>query len=92
MSILLADVMNRANVGMVQRRSSLRLALKAGQRLRVSGDFIGQELEGNKSVQPRVLGLVHHAHSATAELLDDAVMRYGLADQTGNSSPSREQS
>jgi hypothetical protein len=28
-----------------------------------------------------VLSLVHHTHAATTELLDDAVMRYGLADE-----------
>ncbi|PYV74012.1 MAG: hypothetical protein DMG97_09805 [Acidobacteria bacterium] len=31
-------------------------------------------------MQADVLGLVNHTHPATAELLDDAVMRDGLAD------------
>src|ERR1700730_10650244 len=31
-------------------------------------------------MQPSVLGLVHHTHPATTELLDDAVVRDGLAD------------
>ena len=31
-------------------------------------------------MQPRVLGLVHHAHAATAQLLDDAVVRNDLID------------
>ena len=31
-------------------------------------------------MQSRVLGLVDNAHPATAELLDDAVVRDGLAD------------
>jgi hypothetical protein len=70
---------------MVQGRGGLRFALKAGQRLRVSGDFIGQELEGNKSVQPGVLGLLDHTHPAAAELFDDAVVRDGLTDQRRSS-------
>ncbi len=31
-------------------------------------------------MQPRVLGLVDDAHAAAAQLLDDAVVRDGLAD------------
>ena len=38
------------------------------------------ELQGDEAVQPGVLGLVHHSHAAPAELLDDAVVRDGLAD------------
>ena len=30
----------------------------------------------------RIFSLVHHTHSAAAELLDDAVVRDGLADHT----------
>jgi hypothetical protein len=31
-------------------------------------------------VQPGVFGLVHHAHAATTDLFDNAVMRDGSAD------------
>ena len=31
-------------------------------------------------MQPSILGLVDHAHTAATEFLDDAVMRNGLAD------------
>ena len=48
---MLADFVDRADIGMVQRGSSLSLALKAGQRLWVLGHFIGQELQGDKAVQ-----------------------------------------
>ena len=65
---------------MVQGRGGLRFALEAGQCLGVSGDFIGQELQCDKTMQPGVLGLVDHTHAAAAELLDDAVVRDGLAD------------
>ena len=58
----------------------LSFALKAGECVRVSGNFMRQELEGDEAVQPRVLSLIDHAHPATAELLDDEVMRDGLAD------------
>ena len=45
-----------------------------------AGNFIGQELQGDEAVQTSVLGLVHYAHAAAAELFDDAVVRDGLAD------------
>jgi hypothetical protein len=57
LAILLANVVNRADVGMVQCRRSLRLALKAGERLRISGNFLGQKLEGDEAMQSRVLAL-----------------------------------
>ena len=75
-----ANVVNRADVGMVQRRRRLRLALETRQRLRIARDVVGQELQRDEAVQARVLGLVDHAHAAAAQLLDDAVVRDGLAD------------
>ncbi len=78
--VLLADVVDGADVGMVQGRSRLGLALEAGQRLGVLGDVIRQELEGDKAMQPGVFGLVDDAHAATADLLNNAVVRDGPAD------------
>ena len=75
--VLLTDVVNRADVGMIQGRSSLSLALESGERLRIAGNFIGQELESYEAMQPRVLGLVN-AHPATAKPFDSAVVRDGL--------------
>jgi hypothetical protein len=40
-----------------------------------------QELQGNRAAQFGVFGLVHHAHLAAAEVLYNAVVRDGLADQ-----------
>ena len=80
LAVLLADVVNGADVGMIQRGGGLRFALETLEGLRVTGDFVGQELEGDETVQPGVFGLVDHAHAAAAELFDDAVVRYGLAD------------
>jgi hypothetical protein len=65
---------------MVQRRSSRGFTLKAGQRLRVFGYINGQEFQGDETMQSSILGLVHHTHPPTAQLLDDAVVRNGLAD------------
>src|ERR1700730_13485587 len=78
---LLANVVNRADVGMVESRRGLRFTLKTGKSLGVFGYFIGQEFQSHKPVQPGVFSLVHHTHPATAELLDDAVVRDGLTYQ-----------
>jgi hypothetical protein len=40
----------------------------------------GKEFESYKPVEASVFGLVNDAHSPTAQLLDDAVVRYRLAD------------
>src|SRR5579871_2072661 len=74
MALRLTDVENRANIGMIDRRSSACLSLKTAERLRVSSHFRRQKLESHEAVQADVLGLVNHAHSAAAQLLDDAVM------------------
>jgi hypothetical protein len=48
--------------------------------LRVTGNFLRQELKGDEAMQPRVFSFVNHAHPATAKLIDNPVMGNGLAD------------
>ena len=79
-AVVLADVVNRADVGMIQRRRGLRLALKTSERLRIARHVIRKELQRDEAVQPGVFGLVDHTHAAAAELLDDAVVRDGWLD------------
>src|SRR5581483_5048905 len=79
-AFVLTDVVNGANVGMVQRRRGLCLAAKSSQRLWIPRYVLGQELQRNKAMQPRVFGLIHNPHSATAKFLHNAVMGNGLPD------------
>jgi hypothetical protein len=65
---------------MVQGRGSLSLPLETAESLRIPGDLIGEELQGDETVQLYVLSLVDHAHAAATEFFDDAVVRDGLAD------------
>ena len=81
LTILLANVVDRADVGMVERGSSLSLPLEAAQGLWVAGYLIRQKLQSDETVQPSVLSLVDHTHPATTQLLHNAIMRDGLADQ-----------
>src|SRR3984893_5998195 len=87
MSILLTDVMNRANVGVVQRRISARVAFEASERTRVSSALTCQELQGHESMQSGVFGLVDDTHPASPEFLQNTVVRDGLADHLHWTSP-----
>ena len=80
LSVMLADFVDCADVGMVQGRRSLSLSLKARQCLGILGHFIGEKLQRDESVQGYVLGLVNNTHASAAELLENAVMRDDLAD------------
>ena len=57
LAVVLADIVDRADVRVVQSRCRLRFSLKAGQRLRVAGNFVGVEFQGNEAMQTRVLAL-----------------------------------
>ncbi len=80
--VLLADVVNGADVGVVQGGGGLGFALEAAQGLRISGDLIGKEFQGDEAMEASVFGLVNHAHAATAQLFDDAIVGDGLADHS----------
>src|SRR5579871_1023576 len=79
-AVILANVVNRAYVGMVETGSGLGLAAEAAERLLVSGDVLGKELERDEAAEAGVLRLENHSHATAAELLDNPVMRDGLSD------------
>ena len=61
-------------------RCGLRFTLKSTERLRIPGYLVRKKLKRDETMQPDVLGLVNHAHPATAELFNDAIMRDAFAD------------
>src|SRR6266478_6282515 len=83
LTVLLTNVINCADVRVVQCRCGLRFATKAFQSSGIVKHFWRQELQRHGSMKPRVFRFVNNAHPAAAELLDDAVMRNGLSDQRG---------
>ena len=66
---LFGDLINRADITVVQRGSRARLAAETLQRRAVVGETIRQELKCYKSAEQGVFGLVYHAHAPTADLL-----------------------
>jgi len=69
--VVLADVVDRDDVGMVQSRD--------GPGFRVESGAIAlrrQQLERHAAVQSRIVGLINLSHSARAEQLDNPVRAY----------------
>ena len=65
-AIVLADVVNGADVRMIQAGSRLRFALKAFERLRAASQIFGEEFERHGTLEAHVLGLIDLAHAARA--------------------------
>ena len=79
-SLVLTDLVNGADIWMVQAGGRARLATKALEYLGIASDVVRKELQGDKAPQFGIFGLVDHAHTAAAELFNDAVMGNSLAD------------
>ncbi len=79
-TVLLAHIVNGADVRVVQCGGRLCFALKSSEGLRISGHILGQEFQCDKPVEARVLSFVDNAHAAAPEFIDDAVVRDGMAD------------
>jgi hypothetical protein len=80
-AVVFADVMDGADVGMVQRAGGAGFAFEAFEGLRIASEIVGEKFESDEAAKTRVFGFVDDAHSAAAEFFDDAVMRDRLADQ-----------
>jgi hypothetical protein len=81
MSIRLADFMNGADIGMIQRGSGLGFTLETLKRLLIPYDVVRKEFQGNETVQLGVFGFVDDAHASAAEFFDDMKMCNGAADE-----------
>jgi hypothetical protein len=68
-----------ALASMIQRRGSPSFALEPFKYLRIMCEVVWQELQGHKAVKASIFGFVDNAHPATAELLQDSIVRNSLA-------------
>src|SRR5271157_2299873 len=68
------DLINRADVGMIERRGGAGLALEAAQRLAVFSQLFRQKLEGDQPLQLAILGLIDDTHAPATDLLNDAIV------------------
>src|SRR5262249_30014768 len=72
-AVLVTNVVQRADVGMVQVRDDAGLALKALAPLGVGGEFRRQHLNGHRPVQTRVPGAVDLPHASRTEGCEDFI-------------------
>ena len=77
MAVLLPNFVDRANIRMIQGGGGTRFTAEPLECLRVGGDILGQEFQGDETTKLRVLGFVDHAHSTAAEFFYDAVVGDG---------------
>ena len=82
-AVFLANVVDGADVGMIERRGRPGLTPETLKSQRIVGQIIGQELQRHKAAQARVFGLIDDAHTAAAEPFQDAVVRDRSVDHLG---------
>ena len=79
-AVFFADIVNRADIRMIERRRRLRFTAESLEGLAILGHFLRQEFQSYRAVQAGVFGFVDDAHASAAEFFDYSVMRDGLAD------------
>ena len=70
----LVNLVDRADVRVVQRGRSFGLPLETAEGLCVVGEVVGKELQGDVATELEVFRLIHHAHATAADLAEYAVM------------------
>jgi hypothetical protein len=73
LSLPFADIMNVADVGMVQRRNGTRFAFEPRAGLGVALELCSQRLQRDRASQPDVTRSVYLAHPAGADELEHLV-------------------
>src|SRR5437867_2278554 len=76
----LIDIINRANVWMVQRGGHSSFSPKPRQRVGITNESRGKKLQGDKPAQLGVFRFVHDAHPAATDPFDDPIVRNRFAD------------
>ncbi len=80
LALVLPDLVDRADVRVVEGGGGPGLAQEPVERGAVAGGLGGEELQGDGSVEDAVVCPVDDAHTAATELLDDPVVRDVLSD------------
>jgi len=74
------NVVNGADVGVIQRGSGARFPLESLEGLRIPGHILGEKFECDEAAKLGVLGFVDHAHATAAEFFDNPVVAESFAD------------
>ena len=82
--LVASDVVERADVRMVQRRRWPALRARTCPGVRLPRQVIGQDLDGHRSIEPRVAGPIDLAHPTGADERDDLVVAQAGAGSQGH--------
>ncbi|NUM69147.1 hypothetical protein HUU39_28430 [candidate division KSB1 bacterium] len=77
-AILFVNVVNGANIGMIQRRGGLRFLGEAEKAFLVGDEMGWEDFESDGTQEAGVKGLVDHPHPAFAKFALNPIMRYRL--------------
>src|SRR4051812_48652589 len=66
--VVLADVMQRADVRMIEGRNRACLPLKPAAQIAILGDVSGKHFDGDGAIEARVAGSVDLTHAAHTDL------------------------
>src|SRR5580658_8699293 len=80
-SVFFANVVDSADVGMVESGRGFGFAAEASEGLGILGEVVGKKFQSYEAIKARVLSLVDDSHAAAAELFDYAVVGDGLSDE-----------
>ena len=80
LAVFLIDLVDGADVGMVESRGGAGFSLEAVEGLAVLGQFVRKKFERDGTAEFDVFGAINDSHAATAQLFDDAIVRDSLAE------------
>jgi len=63
-AIVFVDVVDRADIGMIERGGGLSFAAEAFEGGRIFGDLVGEKFEGDEALEFGVFGAEDDAHAA----------------------------
>ena len=79
-AIVLADFIDRADIGMIQCGGGAGFAAKTLESLRILRNIFGEKLQGDEAAEIGVFGLVNDSHASATELFDNPVVGERSAD------------
>jgi hypothetical protein len=86
-SVLMADVVKRADVRMIQASNRPCFALEPFSQLGSIGKVIRKDFDGDDAIEPRIAGAVHLAHPTCTNGREDFIGPEALAIQNRHGSP-----
>ena len=72
-AVLGADIVQGANVRVCELRNRACLSVESVTELRVGGERRGEDLDRDRSIQPRITAAIHLAHAPSANQRQDFV-------------------